>query len=194
MALPGQLSTPLNLTLLPEIDQKKYPDIYGDLLRLRLALNSLSGSLDSYTGALSEDPAYWSTAATLPATYARLQNITRLYVLCTETMVQGEIANFYDSAGVLNARKANSTTNAKPAHGYLLTSSVAPADYGEFILMGVNPYLSGLTPGLQYFQDTTAGGITTTAPVAIGNIEQVVGWAISTTALWFIPSPAWVQH
>lgn len=195
MAQQKPSSINLGISPIPEIDESKYPSIYNEIFRIKNALTNLALALDSYTGALSEDPTIWSYAATIPAEYIRLQNITRLYVICDEAMTQGQTANLRNVAGTLTARLSDATTNAEPCRAYLLTSSIAIGEYGEFILAGLNPNYAGLTPGTTYYQSAaTPGAITATAPVAVGNIEQVVGWAINATTLWFIPNTTWIQH
>ena len=47
-----------------------------------------------------------------------------------------------------------------------------------------NTAVTGATPGL-VFLATTAGGATSTAPSAAGNIVQRIGFAISATAINF---------
>lgn len=46
----SSFSTNLGLSSLPEIDQKKDPEIYAELLRIRNALKVLQGVVDSLSG------------------------------------------------------------------------------------------------------------------------------------------------
>ena len=52
---------------------------------------------------------------------------------------------------------------------------------------------SGLTAGDTYYISTTAGEITNTAPSATGDIVRIIGYAISTTQLMFIPDGTLVE-
>jgi hypothetical protein len=49
------------------------------------------------------------------------------------------------------------------------------------------------TPGAALYVDTTAGGITATAPSATGDIVRVIGYATTADTLYFMPSGAWVE-
>lgn len=192
MAAKDQYSTNLGLSILPEVSQKEHPTIYLEFMKLRNALRSLQGALDTYTGALSEDPAYWNQVANASST--RLQNISRVYAVAGEAITLAQQVSFYNNAGVLTARKANSTDNTKPSRAFCsVTAGVAAGSYGEFILMGVNPYYAGLTPGATYYLHTTSGQITITPPAAVGNIVQEVGFALDANTLFFNPTLHWTQ-
>jgi hypothetical protein len=192
MAAKDQYSTNLGLSILPEIDQKQHPQIYLEFLRMRNALRALQGALDTYTGALSEDPTYWNQTQAYNTT--RVQNISRIYAIAGEAISLSQQVNFYNNSGVLTARKANATDNTKPARAFCsVPAGVAAGAYGEFILLGVNPYYSGLTPGATYYLHTTSGQITSVAPVTVGNIVQEIGWAIDSNNLWFNPVLNWKQ-
>ena len=52
---------------------------------------------------------------------------------------------------------------------------------------------TGLTSGAIYYVSTTEAGITTTAPSATADIVRVVGYALSTTELYFDPSKTWIE-
>jgi hypothetical protein len=107
-----------------------------------------------------------------------------------------ELVNLYSPGlGVLSARNANATNANKPCDGFCSQpSGILAGQVGEVILNdGMNTSLSGLTVGSRYFLDTTNGLVTTTAPVAAGNLEQSLGIAITATALRFWTGKQ-VQH
>ncbi len=52
---------------------------------------------------------------------------------------------------------------------------------------------SGLTAGSTYYVSTTAGEITLTAPSASGDIVRIVGFALSTTELYFNPDGTYIE-
>jgi hypothetical protein len=190
MAAKDQYSTSIGLSVLPEIDQKQHPQIFLEFLRMRNAFKSLQGALDLYTGALSEDPKYWEQAKVYETT--RIQNISRVYAKAGENITLGQTVTFTNVAGVLTAFKANATNNTKPARAFCsVTAGVLSGAFGEFILSGVNPYITGLTPAATYYLNTTSGQITATAPSTVGNIVQEVGYALSDKALWFNPILNW---
>lgn len=183
MALKDQYSTNLGLSVQPEIDQQKHPQIFLELARMRNAFRVLQGALDAYTGALSEDPQYWNQVT--PTNSTRVQNISRLYAKASETITVGQVVYFWNNAGVLNARKADANAIGNTARGFCaVTAGVVAGDMGEFILLGVNPYYAGLTPGTTYYLANTPGLISAVP----GTVSQVVGWAIDANNLWFAPA------
>jgi predicted RecA/RadA family phage recombinase len=187
MAAKDQYSTNLGLSILPEIDQAQYPGIYLECFRLRNALRILQSTLDTYTGALSEDSKYWDQVQ--PTSSSRVQNISKVYAITSESINPGNVVNFYSNSGVLTARKANATDITKPARAYCSSpSAVSSGAYGEFVLLGMCPYITGLTPGAPYYLSATAGLITATAPSGSGNAVQPIGYAINSSNLWFNPS------
>lgn len=173
-------STNINLSQTPEIDEKKDPKVYSELLRLRAAVLVLQDALDVYTGALGEtDPTYYSQT---PVTkFTRLQNISRVYLQTTEAIGAGKVVNLYNSGGVLKVRNATAAFSLT-AHAYAI-SAVANGAWGEFFLMGVVPS-TGLTIGSTYYLANPSGGISTSAGAPL---SQKIGWAMSTTQLFFRP-------
>ena len=93
----------------------------------------------------------------------------------------GKFVNFYNNAGALTARVADSTAG-KPAHAFCLTQDLVAGDSAEFICMGLHPGFTGLTPGTRYFLAT--GGLVTTSPPALPRIQQALGVALSDSTLW----------
>lgn len=106
-------------------------------------------------------------------------------VVCasSENLIAGNLINVYNNAGALNARKADATNTSKPAHGFVLSSVTSPANATVYLISNINTAVTGLTIGSDYWLDTTAGAVTTTAPSGSGNIVQFIGRATATTAL-----------
>jgi hypothetical protein len=101
-----------------------------------------------------------------------------------ENLSAGDLVNVFNDGGTEKVRKADATTAGKEADGFVLAAVTAPTAvdvYFEGVLTG----LSGLTRGAKQFLDTTAGGLTETAPTTTGNIYQFVGRAVSDTELAF---------
>lgn len=107
-------------------------------------------------------------------------------VTASEALAAGDLVNIWNSTGA-KVRKADATTAGKEAHGFVL-SAVAGAGAATVYFEGTNTAVTGLTPG-PLFLATTAGGASSTAPSAAGNIVQRVGFAISATALNFQSQP-----
>ncbi len=104
----------------------------------------------------------------------------------SENLVAGNFVNLYDNAGTVNVRKADATTNSKPAHGFVLASVTSPANATVYLISNKNTAVTGLTVGADYWLSTTPGGVTATAPSAAGNLVQRLGVATSATLLPFI--------
>jgi hypothetical protein len=106
-------------------------------------------------------------------------------VAASEDLSAGDFINLFNSAGSLKMRKADNTSSSKKAHGFV-SSAVTTGSTGTATLgMGVNPSVSGLTIGTQYFLGTV-GGVSTSPPTASGSIVQALGVAKSATELGFV--------
>lgn len=106
-------------------------------------------------------------------------------LITSENLVSGDFVNIYNNSGTITARKADATTSAKPAHGFVLANVTSPASCTVYAVSNTNTALTGLTIGSDYYLSTTPGTITTTAPSTAGNIIQPMGRAHSTTAIVF---------
>lgn len=106
-------------------------------------------------------------------------------VIASEALSAGNFVNIWNNAGTLNVRKADATTNGKPAHGFVLAAVSSAGTATVYTLSQTNTQLSSLTPGSDYFLATTAGGVITPAPSTAGNIVQYLGTAHAATALVF---------
>lgn len=107
-------------------------------------------------------------------------------VTASENLSAGDFVNIHDSTGI-KVRKADATTSGKEADGFVL-SAVTSGNPATVYFEGTNTALSSLTLGVRYYLNTTAGGITTTAPSGTGNVVQYIGKSISATELSFEPS------
>ena len=104
----------------------------------------------------------------------------------SENLTAGNFVNLWNNTGATNARKADATTNGKPAHGFVLANVTSPANATVYVISQTNTALSALTPGSDYYLNTTAGGVTSTPPGAAGNLVQYLGTAQNATTLIFI--------
>jgi hypothetical protein len=107
-------------------------------------------------------------------------------VTASEALSAGDFINLWNSTGI-KMRKADATAAGKEAHGFVL-ASVSSSAAGTAYFDGINTGVSGCTVGARQFLHTTAGGHTETAPSTSANVAQVVGVAISATAIKFNPS------
>lgn len=192
MAIPSELNSPLQLQLSrdpigapPEV-APYLEEIYSAFYQLQLALVQ-------YCGISFQPPQDW--AKLTPADTILQSNMNRLYLYASETLAYGDLVHVFSAAGQMIGRKANATDNTKPAWAICsLSDGITSGEYGEVTLMqGLSQAHSGLTIGSRYYLSTTPGALTTTAPVAVGNIEQFVGIALSDNLLYF-NSGTWIQH
>ena len=95
----------------------------------------------------------------------------------SEAISAGQLVNVYDDAGTTKMRLADATSTVdRPATGVAIEAA-AVGETKRYTNDG-STALTGLTAGLKYFLDTTAGGLTTAPDVSVsGNILQCVGSA-----------------
>jgi hypothetical protein len=112
-------------------------------------------------------------------------------IAATEALSAGDLVNIYNSSG-LKCRKADGSSSAKRAHGYVL-AAVANGANATVYYGNINNQLSGLTIGDElYLSDSTPGAVTNAAGLTggSGHISQRVGVATAATeALMEIEPP-----
>jgi hypothetical protein len=141
------------------------------------AIQTSSGAADASKIAMTDATGRFSSTLMPVGIGAATQS-----VLASEALLAGDFVNIFDNAGTANVRKADATNN-RPAHGFVLVA-VANAATATVFLGSTNTARSGLISGSLYFL-STAGGVTTTAPSAAGNIIQEIGVAASATSIQF---------
>ena len=105
-------------------------------------------------------------------------------IATSENLAAGDFVNLHNSTGI-KARKADASTSAKFATGFVLAGVTAPATATIYPISNKNTALTGLTVGSTYWLSTTPGTPTATAPSGSGNIVQMLGVAESTTEMIF---------
>lgn len=109
-------------------------------------------------------------------------NTDTAIITTSEILSAGDWVNVWDSAGA-KVRKASASAQGKEAHGFVLSSfgvGVSATVYFE----GSNTAVTGQTAGVVFLSVVDGLG-TTTAPAAIGNVVQRIGFAVSTTSVNF---------
>lgn len=130
----------------------------------------------------------WSATETIPlAAPVAAQPITT-----SQALAAGDLVNVWNSSGA-KVRKADATAAGKAAHGFVL-AAVANGAVAAVHFDGILSGLSGLTPGLIFYLDTTPGLITATAPATEGSgaVVQEIGVAISASEIAFAPKSTFV--
>lgn len=100
-----------------------------------------------------------------------------------------------DQSGVPQITKAQADAEAN-AKGMLVITTAAIADgaAGNCQVIGKITGFSGLTQGaIQYLSDDTAGAIEETATTTSTEIVRIVGYALSTTVVFFNPDISYVE-
>ena len=108
----------------------------------------------------------------------------------SEALAAGAMVNVWSNAGVANARNANATDATKFAQGFVVAAVAALANATVYFPGQIVTGVAGLTIGAAVFLSAaTSGAVTSTAPVAAGNLVQQVGFAVSATSFVFNPAP-----
>lgn len=108
-------------------------------------------------------------------------------VVCSENLAAGDVVNFYNNSGTLNARKADATAEGKEVNAFVKAAFLSGATAVCYLPDNIITGLSGLTPGARQYLHTTAGTLTETAPSTAGNVVQMIGTALSATEVEFDP-------
>ena len=108
-------------------------------------------------------------------------------ITASEALSAGDFVNIYNSSGA-KCRKADASTAGKEAHGFVIASVAQNATAIVLMSSNVNTHVTSATPGVVYLSASVAGGFTSTAPSASGNVIQKLGVATSATSIMFNPS------
>lgn len=184
MASKGFSTINTGLSNLPM--EVKEPAVYAELVKLYNATKIIAQALDVYTGIGSFTQNDWAQVGTAGIL---VQNHTKFYPICAETSISaGQLVTLFDDAGVTKAMLsfANSAS-IRRCHGFATGNSVA-GNRMEVVLQGLYPFAAGLTAGQRYYlSNSTYGAFTATSPSGSGNIRQGIGYAISSSAMYFNP-------
>lgn len=104
-------------------------------------------------------------------------------IQASENLSAGDFVEVWNSAGSFRVRKADGATG-KAASGFVL-SAVSSGANASVYFEGTNTAVTGATAGVVYLSVTTPGGFQSAAPTVAGQTLQVVGFAVSATAINF---------
>lgn len=110
-------------------------------------------------------------------------------ITASEALAAGNYVNVWSNAGAFAVRKADGSTSGKEAHGFVL-AAVASNAAATVYFEGTNGQVTGQTPGRIYLSATTPGAGAAAAPSGSGQVVQVLGFAVSATAVNFQSEPA----
>lgn len=117
------------------------------------------------------------------------QIVSELTAASGNTFSAGDIGYVASGGMTLADADAESTAGGQL---WIALEAVAATATGTFMRMGKYT-TTGLTAGATYYLSTTAGGYTATAPTATGDIVRIIGYAHSTTVLYFDPDSSYVE-
>ena len=107
-----------------------------------------------------------------------------------ESLVAGNLC-YFKSDGKFWKVNADAEATSKGLLAICL-GTIAASETGSFLLRGTYT-TTGLTTADEMFISTTAGTWTKTKPSATGDIVRFIGYALSTTALYFNPDKIYVE-
>jgi len=107
-----------------------------------------------------------------------------------QDVVSGDVT-YLKSDGKMWKIDANAEATSKGRLG-LATASILADATGSFLILG-DYTTSSLTTGATYYLSTTAGEYTTTAPSGSEDIVRIIGYAKSTTVLFFNPDDTYIE-
>lgn len=175
------------VTGLPQLPLSTNKELEPDLRDLYNAIRNLAKLVGQFGGYETPADAYQTPAqAAVTAGLAK----QRVYAVADEALAYGAAVHLLDSGGTLHARFANATNTTRPCLGFCNTAGTsAIGDMVEILLPGnVLTSIGGLTPGVRYFLDTNNGIITNTPPAVVGNIRELLGFALNSTTFFFFPN------
>lgn len=132
--------------------------------------------LRNFTAETENERRIWDSLEQLAQSVSYNRPIATFFEDCQP----GELVNIYESGGILTARKANA---AAPLYAYAFVSTTAEVlagGTGEVTVIGLNLFLTGLTPGATYYLSDTPGEVSITP----GANAQIVGIAYSDSILF----------
>lgn len=103
-------------------------------------------------------------------------------IASSENLAAGDFVNFHNSSGI-KVRKADASSNAKWAAGFVSASTLSGANATVYGLSNKNSNLTGMTVAADQWLSTTPGQLTATAPSGAGQLVQRLGVAESATEM-----------
>lgn len=197
MAAPKvNVNSLININLPSSIsDGFQDPEVKALADQVALTFNNLIGSLETYLGITQKDITIWNSLR--PSDTLLTHQLRRLYVVASENLLFGDLVNLHNTAGVLNARKANGAAGlVKPARGFCSTvGGILAGSLGEVILGQGLLAIAGVNPGQDIFLSTTPGLAGTVALTGAGQLEQYIGFGVATNQAFInISQGAYLQH
>lgn len=99
-----------------------------------------------------------------------------------------------DSSGVPQVQLADAdAVGTATGMLVLIGESIATGSDGQAVVEGIMTGFTGLTAAQTMFVSNTTGGMVGSQPTGSGDIVRVVGYALTTTSVYFKPGASWVE-
>lgn len=140
-----------------------------------------------YTGVLEQN--FSSIQQSIISIGEDLGSIVEKYLVlpANASLAAGDLC-VLGSSGMVKADASAASTGTSLLG--IATAAVASGMSGKFLVQGLYN-TTGLTLGDVMYLSTTAGAFTATAPSSSTEVVRVIGYATSTTQLFFDPSKEW---
>lgn len=159
------------------------------------ALNNILREFERFSGVTQKDISLWNFL--LPSDTLLRHQLGRLYITASENLINGDIIDLHNVAGVLNVRRANAAAGlVKPACGFCSTTAgILAGAKGEVILSQGLVVITGVSPGNRLYLSTSPGQATLTPPTGVGQLEQYLGIGVANNLAYFdITMGQYIQH
>lgn len=178
-------TAPVDFRLSQDPPDNLDPEVKAAFVEIYNSLQQIFDTFVTYCGIGPQGYELWSELAGTTSTLLA-GNLNRLYVKTDEAIQVGAAVAFKNVGGELRVINANATNDTKVCRGFSAGPVANAANqFIEVIIHSGKVAISGLTPGTSYYLSLSDGQIQSTAPTTPGNIEQYVGFAVTSTVLAF---------
>ncbi|MFP4528514.1 MAG: hypothetical protein ACLFQX_08195 [Candidatus Kapaibacterium sp.] len=155
----------------------------------RVAISTSSGAADA-----SKIPATNSEGKIDETFFPAGIGSDSISMTASESLSAGDFVNVFNDSGTPKVRKADGSQYAKRAVGFVKQSASIGSPVTVYF-EGTNDSVSGLSTGEEYFLSVATPGeaVTPHNASSANHIVQLIGRAISTTAISFEPDVKWIQ-
>lgn len=181
-------------TGLPETPTGIPDELFNILFPIYTAIHNLERYLSLYAGTDGQPAEDWPQLSIDQTMF--IGNMSRWYVEATEAMSFGQVVSAVLVGATTKVQLANATNNTRKACGIVTSEGTVAA--GQFVEVKVGMALitgiTGMIPASRYWLNTSNGQIVNVAPVAAGNIEQYLGWSMTSNRLLMCLDGNYIQH
>lgn len=172
---------------LPTFPENVPQELFNSFFTVYNAIKNLERAISLYAGVDPQPEDRWSQVSVDDTIHDG--NLNRWYAKANEILNFGQAVSPILVGSELQVRLANASTVAKWCCGFVNSvGSFGAGQYVEVLTRGLIVGVSGMVTGNRYWLSTTNGAVQNAAPAGSGNIQQVLGFALSPTRLLSNPS------